>query len=392
MNLLKYSAVVLFTVLLTACGGGGATSTGPASNTNTTSSNPSACRAASKFAYVSNSGSNNISVLNFNSATGVLTTTTSSTFSPYTSSLNPTSVVVDPTCRFVYAPSYSSNSISAYTINSTTGALSQISGSPFLISSPSSIAIDPAGKYLYVANYSSNSISAFAIDASTGVLTQITGSPFIVSSVPSTYPSFVAVDPTGRFLYVVIINYGISAYSINSTTGGLTLIAGSPFANGSGSASAGGITISTSGNIAYVADGNSATVNNVYAYRIDATTGVLTQIAGSPVAAGSYAYSVTIDPTGKYAYVPNALSNTVSAYAINSSSGAMTQISGSPFATGFNPTSVTIDPSGSYAYVTNANSNSVSSYSIDMTTGAFTPLPSSPFTATQLYAPSALTF
>lgn len=392
MILLRYCAVVLVTVFVTACGGG-ATSTGSASSNSTPSANnPSACSATSKFAYVSNSGSNNISVLNFNSATGALTTTTSGTFSPYTSAVNPVSVVIDPTCRFAYVPSNSSNNISAYAINSSTGALSQIAGSPLVTSTPNSIAIDPTGKYLYVANYNSHNVSAYTIDTSTGALTQITGSPFSVSSVPSTYPSYVAVDPNGRFLYVVIINYGISAYSINSTTGALSLVAGSPFANGSGSASAGGITINASGNIAYVADGNSATVNNVYAYSINAITGVLTQIVGSPVAAGSYATSVTIDPTGKFAYVPNALSNTVSVYTINSLTGVMSQIPGSPFATGTYPTSASIDPSGSYAYVSNANGNSISSYSINITTGALTPLPSSLFTATQLYAPWSVTF
>jgi 6-phosphogluconolactonase len=43
---------------------------------------------------------------------------------------------------------------------------------------------------------------------------------------------------------------------------------------------------------------------------------------------------VAIDPTGKFAYVVNDSSNDVSAYTIEASSGALTQVQGSPFATG----------------------------------------------------------
>ena len=37
-----------------------------------------------------------------------------------------------------------------------------------------------------------------------------------------------------------------------------------------------------------------------------------------------------------------------------------------------NPSSVTVDPSGRFAYVTNANSDDVSAYTIDPATGALT--------------------
>jgi DNA-binding beta-propeller fold protein YncE len=45
--------------------------------------------------------------------------------------------------------------ISGYTIDSTTGALTAISGSPFpdgIGTSPYSLAVDPTGKFAYVAN------------------------------------------------------------------------------------------------------------------------------------------------------------------------------------------------------------------------------------------------
>jgi 6-phosphogluconolactonase len=53
-----------------------------------------------------------------------------------------------------------------------------LSGSPFASSQPSSIAVDPTGKFAYVANSVTNTVSAFAIAPTSGALTPISGSPF----------------------------------------------------------------------------------------------------------------------------------------------------------------------------------------------------------------------
>ena len=90
---------------------------------------------------------------------------------------------------------------------------------------------------------------------------------------------------------------------------------------------------------AYVANFNS---NNVSAYTIDATSGALTVVANSPFAAGTNPASVTVDPSGKFAYVANDGSNNVSAYTINAVTGALVQVTGSPFATGGAPFSITV--------------------------------------------------
>src|SRR5437660_1243041 len=99
---------------------------------------------------------------------------------------------------------------------------------------------------------------------------------------------------------------------------------------------------------AYVANQAS---NNVSAYTINTATGALTPVAGSPFAAGPTPVSVTVDPTGKFAYTANHSSNDVSAYTINAATGALTAVPGSPFAAGTITRSVTIDPTGKFAYV-----------------------------------------
>ena len=46
--------------------------------------------------------------------------------------------------------------------------------------------------------------------------------------------------------------------------------------------------------------------DNISAYEIDAATGGLTAVAGSPFAAGLGPYAITVEPSGKFAYVANA--------------------------------------------------------------------------------------
>jgi len=98
------------------------------------------------------------------------------------------------------------------------------------------------------------------------------------------------------------------------------------------------------------------------------------------VAGGVYPQSVALDPTGKFAYVANegcldAFAGNVSMYKTDPTTGVLTSI-GSPVAADFYPHSVTVDPSGKFAYVANAGDpdtgvgTSVSMYTINATTGA----------------------
>src|SRR5262249_19486138 len=91
----------------------------------------------------------------------------------------------------------------------------------------------------------------------------------------------------------------------------------------------------------------------VWGYKINADTGALTRVPGSPFRAGNQPYSLTIDPTGRWVYVANISGNNISAYAIDADTGALTPVPSSPFPTGPNPASVTVDPTGQWAYVAN---------------------------------------
>jgi YVTN family beta-propeller protein len=286
-----------------------------------------------KFAYVTSSGDvwdidfGSVVTYAINPTTGALTSTTGGIIG---TGVNETpeffnSVAFGPSGKFAYAADGGAfpagsfgglSSVSMYTINSTTGALTS-TGMIAAGAGPDSVAVDPAGKFAYVTNFESNDVSVYTIDATTGALAS-TGT---IAAGPG--PVSVAVDPAGKFAYV---------------------------ANWTG----------------YETNGS------VSMYTIDATTGALAS-TGS-IAAGTSPYSVAVDPAGKFAYVANWTGNdtegSVSMYTIDATTGVLTP-SGT-IATELSPTSIAIHPSGKFAYVTNSGSNSVSMYSIDSATGTLT--------------------
>jgi 6-phosphogluconolactonase (cycloisomerase 2 family) len=163
----------------------------------------------------------------------------------------------------------------------------------------------------------------------------------------------------------------VSAYTINAGSGALSridadlvMLGVQDFPAGTTPAS---VTVDPTGRFAYVANSGSTSVS---AYAIDASSGALTSIGS--VLTEIAPSSVTADPSGKFAYVANRDSNTISGYTINSGTGLLTAFAGSSFTTAFSPRSVAVDPSGKFAYTANFNSNSVSVFSIDASTGALT--------------------
>jgi YVTN family beta-propeller protein len=131
---------------------------------------------------------------------------------------DPVSVAVDLSGKFAYVTNSGSNDVSMYTIDATTGALASI-GTIAAGTDPVSVAMDPSGKFAYVTNSGSNDVSMYSINGTTGSLTLI---GMIAAGLS---PASIAIHPSGKFAYVT--NSGsndVSMYSIGST-GTLTLIA-----------------------------------------------------------------------------------------------------------------------------------------------------------------------
>ncbi len=210
-------------------------------------------------------------------------------------------------------------------------------------------------------------------------------------------PQSIALDPTGKFAYVMDGGSGgyggyVSMYTINPTTGALASI-GPPVPTygygvyyGSG-VNAGSVAVDPLGKFAYVTnagdvwDYGDGADGTVAMYAINATTGALTSTGtiNGNCPGLCLPSSMVVDPSGRLAYVANGgggVPFNVAMYAINSATGALTSIG--TIAAGTDPLSVAVDPAGKFAYVANwtgyETEGSVSMYTIDATTGGLTPI------------------
>ena len=119
--------------------------------------------------------------------------------------------------------------------------------------------------------------------------------------------------------------------------------------------------------------------NDISAYAVDAATGALTPVPGSPFAAGTDPVALAFTPSGAYLYVANKGSDSLSAYAVDAKSGALTPLATPTYPTGPDPSDVLVDPSGKVVYVANGASSSVSTFLITAQTGELTTVIGSPF-------------
>jgi len=224
-----------------------------------------------------------------------------------------------------------------------------------------------AEEFAYVAKTigttSDGTISAYTISMTDGTLSPL-GTPVVAGTSPVSIVT-VSVGSLGEFAYVANMGDGsIWTYSINLTTGTLqplsSIIAGiSPTS----------VTVDPSRQFAYVTNEGD---NTISAYTIDQTYGTLAASTITPtVAAGTNPTSIVTVSVGSsvFAYATNTSGCTISAYSIGID-GSLSELTaiGSPFSTGTGtyPTSITVDPSGQFAYVVNADDGSISVYKINL--------------------------
>ena len=323
------------------------------------------------FTFVSNfnnAGAGTISIYTLNTSTGALITgsTVATGASSDATSFGPAALATAKAGSFLYAAN-DGGTVSAFSVNATTGALTAISGSPFSTSLPvpTAIAVDPTSKFVYAADSSGAGVAAFSINFSTGGLTKVTGSPFTTTGIRSVG---VTAHPNGKFLYLALESFGTGIFNIDTSSGALSgfrMVA--PFANGQPQA----IALTPAGTLAYVANGFSG----VEAYSVNTSTGDLTRIRTGAFATGNNPIAITTDTSGKFVYVVNrddttAVNNTITALAIQSD-GSLAQITSGVLSLN-SPSAVALDPSGKFVFVTNFNNATVATFSINSSTGQLT--------------------
>jgi 6-phosphogluconolactonase (cycloisomerase 2 family) len=303
------------------------------------------------------------------------------------------------------------SSIEGYTVNS--GALSSVSSS-YTLSGASAVAIAPSGNFLYVATVG-NGIVVYTIDSSTGALTQ--GNEIFGDSAVQA----MQIDPSGKWLLDANLAGTLTAYPIESTgaqdttrtlqqvplasttvqqmavsstlvsvalggtgTQSFALNANNntpignaftptppPHGNGGAAIS---VAIDPQNRLLYIGETGAFTSNtNSGALRVFTIgTNNLTELGyATPYAPlGTGPHAILPDPTGKYVYVASGQTLAVGAitgYSVTPS--ALTQIGSGTVATGTQPYGLAEDSTGSFVLaVNNQGSVPLSAYTFDSTT------------------------
>jgi 6-phosphogluconolactonase len=301
-------------------------------------------------------------------------------FVPQTSSGGTTN-----TGDYLYVANGSDTFLAGFGVAST-GALSVLSGSPYNNSvAAQSLAVNPANTFLYAGTTAG--IFVYGINSNGSITVQNDGSVAAQDMVATA----MQVDSTGNYLLAVGIStaqqvQAIAIYTIDTTTGLLTPVAGSPLALYAGTTSTPTIVAPT---------GLLITPNNSYVYASLGTLGVqvLTLGSGGALAAGANPtllaplktstspsdQRTASDPNSLFLFVAE-INTGLRVFSIGSG-GSLSEVSGSPYAVGTGPTAVDLDVTGSYVYVANKGSNNISAFTLTAASGKLTAVAGSPFSS-----------
>lgn len=334
----------------------------------------------SHTAYVTLPGKGTVLQLHINNGTGVITIGSET---PQLQNSSPSGLALLPSKKFLYVVNSRANSISIFSVAGD-GTLA-LTGSPTPEggSAPQAAVIDPSGKYLLVTNNlgdanSDGSISIFSIDAGSGALTQV-GSP--IPANPN--PAQILFTHSGKFVYVT--NPGIGMVTgFTFSNGVLTPVPNTPVFSG---AQASGLAVDGSDKFLYVANPAAnnpglATIGNISGFNIDQNTGALTSILGSPFVStlGTGPSALTLDPSGRFLYaVTPGSSYSIWCFQITPGTGQLSAVTNSPFSLTSGGQFALFDPSGNYFYIGNQPGGNVVGYTYNSSTGVLTTISGSPF-------------
>jgi len=306
------------------------------------------------------------------------------------------------TARYAFTVNTFDKSLSSYRLDAS--GMLHVKGHRRIpaLASPTAVGVHPSGRFVLTASKSVDRIGVYRLDSGTGMLAQVSGSPF---RAVGRSPFFIAFHPSGRYVYIASRFDGILAFAFNQDSGALSPVGGMPYPSGKRTRS---LVMHPSGQFLYAPNAYS---NTISAYAIDPATGKLTDLEGSPfpagdifpvdaqlavltkfpVSAGGVPYYVAMHPSGRFLYVTNWLGASLSAFHIDPDSGALSLLDDFPRITGISPYAVAVHPSGQFLYVTSWADNALWGYRVDAVSGDLTLVPGSPF-AVEGIAPVAITF
>ncbi|MGA8270706.1 MAG: hypothetical protein WB919_04045 [Candidatus Sulfotelmatobacter sp.] len=210
-------------------------------------------------------------------------------------------MITNPTGTLLFVEDLGGTAVYAYQIGADGVLTAANNGSSLIVPGlPENLAMDGLGKYLYVtlipAGGGLPEIGAYAIGGS-GSLTAVPGTPF-------SYPMYqVEGDPSGKYLIGTADDSAISSlyvFSIQSTgsnAGAVTPVTGSPFSTVFAPYSI-AVQGNTGGSLVYSFSLSSGAPNPVEGYQLNTSTGALTAVSGSPFTSVASGYLGQFDQSG----------------------------------------------------------------------------------------------
>jgi trimeric autotransporter adhesin len=325
------------------------------------------------FAYVSNSGTSagppvvpySIGAYTVAAGTAPYLTSSATTTIPGAS---PSQTILNPNGQYMYIVVESSTTtIIGYSVNATTGAISNPTAPAPLDPSngdPTFGLTDPYGRFLYVCTvydsaFTNGAIYTYSINQTTGVLTQVgTGQGTNVNGCVG-----MSIDHTGSYLYSTNLNdptNGIAAFSINQTTGALTPLATPTYPVGGPSSAPEFTALDPTGTYLFVANGDQTFTG----YTIGTTGALSNEATIPPISAATALSSVVVTPSGAniYALDSGTTSTNGAVYGFGLASGVVgSAVSGTGAAVGNNPSDISIDPTGAILTINNVGNGTAAS-------------------------------
>jgi hypothetical protein len=170
----------------------------------------------------------------------------------------------------------------------------------------------------------------------------------------------------------------IYGYSVNESTGALTLLSGFPVAsggNGGSGAPVQDLTIDPLNGRLYALNGSSGTMS---VFQINGD-GSLTPMPFSPITVATSLTTVLVHPSGSPVIVGRPLSGTPNVYSFNITATTATAAAGSPYTTSADPFTSAFSRDGNYFYTGGTTATTFAGYSVNSATGVLTALAGSPF-------------
>jgi 6-phosphogluconolactonase len=297
-------------------------------------------------------------------------------------------MATDPQHRFLYAASESDpelrashkgeGSISSYSINGKTGALTFLNkvdgggaGSCYLV-------VDDTGKTLFVANYGSGSVASFAIkhDGSIGErigFDQHTGSSVNPVRQNGPHAHEVVFSPDRRFIFVPDLGTDqIKIYRVDAAKGTFTPN-DPPFVTVKAGLGPRHFTFGRGGKFAYVVCEMGSSVV-VFSYNPE--KGSLTPVQTISNLPDGFtgidnSAEIEMDRSGRFLYASNRGHDSITVFAIDPVKGTLTKVQVAP-SQGKIPRNFALDPTGNYLIAGDQMSNSLVVFSVDPKDGKLT--------------------